>query len=279
MLPKLTDCCVSTKTSHLWSTPTSADPIHQYSIVTSLNKAHVLNGTHHVLYYRATSNMWAQKYTKARTIFSNYLQIVTIQIDFIVIFVRCGIQCSVRRSAHNQWKAKINFDNVISNVGNSYDSNTGIFIVPHNGTYDLTLRNMGRWTQVFTHIMRNEEILCTAYGVGTMGKVIMHLKLWNTQGTRATNPIQRWLQIWIQVSPLIELYLRLDFLKFFGVYWHFFTTMFHVDTMSTIASCEFTFTAYVHLLPQHAKTLSANRTGIFTSHHIFSDIQFIDTFF
>ena len=81
-----------------------------------------------------------------------------------------------------------------------------------------------------------------------MSKVIMRLKLWNTQGTQATNPIQRWLQRWIQVSPLIRLYLRLDFLKFFWVFWHFFTTMFHVDTMSTIASCEFTFTAYVHLL-------------------------------
>ena len=63
--------------------------------------------------------------------------------------------------------AKIIFDIVISNVGNSYDSATGIFTVPHNGGYELTLHNMGRWTQVFTHIMRNQEILCTAYGVGT----------------------------------------------------------------------------------------------------------------
>ena len=34
---------------------------------------------------------------------------------------------------------KIVFDDVITNVGSSYDETTGIFMAPHNGTYQFTV--------------------------------------------------------------------------------------------------------------------------------------------
>ena len=62
---------------------------------------------------------------------------------------------------------KVIFDNVTSNVGNAYDNVTGIFRVPHNGSYDLTLRNMGNPGGIYTDIVRNEAKLCRAHGSGT----------------------------------------------------------------------------------------------------------------
>ena len=54
------------------------------------------------------------------------------------------------------------FDNVISNVGNGYNSATGNFTVPHSGTYELTLTTMGTHATA-ANIMRGENGLCQAY--------------------------------------------------------------------------------------------------------------------
>ena len=70
---------------------------------------------------------------------------------------------------------KVIFDNVISNVGNAYDNVTGIFTVPHNGSYELTLRNMGNSGGIYTDIVRDNTRECTAHGVGTnqQGNVVV----------------------------------------------------------------------------------------------------------
>ena len=55
------------------------------------------------------------------------------------------------------------FDKITSNVGNGYNDVTGIFTVPYNGTYDLTLTNMGRLGAINTNLMRNQKRLCGSY--------------------------------------------------------------------------------------------------------------------
>ena len=67
---------------------------------------------------------------------------------------------------------RVIFDEINSNIGNGYDSNTGIFTVPYNGTYDLTLTNMGRFGAINTNLMGNEKRLCGSYAKEshTMGK-------------------------------------------------------------------------------------------------------------
>ena len=75
---------------------------------------------------------------------------------------------------------KVIFDNVTSNVGNGYDNVTGIFTVPHNGSYELTLRNMGSPGQIFTQIVQNDARLCVAHGTGIndQGKYIHIFTYW-----------------------------------------------------------------------------------------------------
>ena len=57
---------------------------------------------------------------------------------------------------------KVIFDNVTSNGGNAFDNVTGISTVPHNGSYELTLRNMGNPRGIYTDIVRNNARLCRA---------------------------------------------------------------------------------------------------------------------
>ena len=57
---------------------------------------------------------------------------------------------------------RVIFDYVISNVGNAYDSDTGVFTVTYNGTYELTLTNHSQ-TKVATSIIGPGGRLCQAY--------------------------------------------------------------------------------------------------------------------
>ena len=66
---------------------------------------------------------------------------------------------------------KVIFDYVISNVGNAYDNVTGIFTAPYDGTYELTLTNIGLGKTV-TNIMWPGGWLCQAYAkeINVLGK-------------------------------------------------------------------------------------------------------------
>ena len=60
------------------------------------------------------------------------------------------------------------FDVVLSDVSNGYDETAGIFTVPHNGTYDLTLRTMTvQNAEMYTNLMVNDERVCNSHGKGT----------------------------------------------------------------------------------------------------------------
>ena len=61
---------------------------------------------------------------------------------------------------------KVIFDNINSNVGNRYNSTTGIFTVPYNGTFKLTLTTMGKSSGAPTNIMRADDTLCQALSKG-----------------------------------------------------------------------------------------------------------------
>ena len=50
---------------------------------------------------------------------------------------------------------KIVFNNVLSNVGNGYDSTTGIFTAPRNGTYTLTLVTMATGGEHYAQLRVN----------------------------------------------------------------------------------------------------------------------------
>ena len=71
--------------------------------------------------------------------------------------------------AHDE---KVTFDNIITNIGNAYDSATGNFTVPYNESYELTLMTMGKATGAPTNIMRADVGLCQAFSKegGIMGK-------------------------------------------------------------------------------------------------------------
>ena len=71
-----------------------------------------------------------------------------------------SVQLSSQTTFNNN--QKVIFDNVISNVGNGYNNVTGIFTVPHNGSYELTLTNMRTLGRIFTNIMRNGQWMCVA---------------------------------------------------------------------------------------------------------------------
>jgi hypothetical protein len=62
------------------------------------------------------------------------------------------------------------FDVVIANLGNGYNKHTGVFIVPQDGVYVLTLTifpNSGTITSV--HILRNREVVGEIFGDMTNG--------------------------------------------------------------------------------------------------------------
>ena len=84
-----------------------------------------------------------------------------------------SVQLSSQTTFNNN--QKVIFDNVISNVGNGYNDVTGIFTVPHNGSYELTLRNMGNSGGTYTDIVRDNTLECTAHGAGTnqQGNVVV----------------------------------------------------------------------------------------------------------
>ena len=87
--------------------------------------------------------------------------------------VTFSVQLSSQTTFNNN--QKVIFDNVISNVGNGYDNVTGIFTVPHNGSYELTLRNMGNSGGIYTYIVLDNVLQCTAHGAGTnqQGNVVV----------------------------------------------------------------------------------------------------------
>ena len=58
---------------------------------------------------------------------------------------------------------RVVFDKITSSVGNGYNDVTGIFTVPYNGTYDLTLTNMGRLGAININLMKNHKRLCGSY--------------------------------------------------------------------------------------------------------------------
>ena len=60
---------------------------------------------------------------------------------------------------------RVVFDNVTSNIGNGYDNVTGIFTVPYNRSYELTVTNMGTSGGMYTNILLNNGLrLCNAHG-------------------------------------------------------------------------------------------------------------------
>ena len=50
---------------------------------------------------------------------------------------------------------KIVFNDVLSNVGNGYDSTTGIFTAPRNGTYTFTLATMAAGGEHYAQLRLN----------------------------------------------------------------------------------------------------------------------------
>ena len=67
------------------------------------------------------------------------------------------------------------FDVIISDVTNDYDVATGVFTVPYNGTYDLTLRTMTvQNTEIYTHLMINDQFVCKSHGKGSNLQVELH---------------------------------------------------------------------------------------------------------
>ena len=56
------------------------------------------------------------------------------------------------------------YPNIISNIGDAYNDNNGIFTIPSNGTYNLAVITMSAIDQhIYSHIMVNNEIECTAF--------------------------------------------------------------------------------------------------------------------
>ena len=94
---------------------------------------------------------------------------VHILLECILVFISCccsfsAVVFSVRLSADIPFalNVKIIFDNVNVNVGKGYNVTTGVFTVPHNGTYELTLTVMGTHA-ASANIMRADNGLCQAY--------------------------------------------------------------------------------------------------------------------
>ena len=75
----------------------------------------------------------------------------------------------VQLSAHIRFNAgnAVVFESVISNVGNSYDNTTGIFTVPHNGTYTFTLVTMSRGGNHYASIAVNGVSIGQTHGIGS----------------------------------------------------------------------------------------------------------------
>ena len=59
---------------------------------------------------------------------------------------------------------KIVFPNVFTNVGDAYDSITGIFTAPHNGTYQFMVFSVGTTGTQFAWITVNGEQLALSHG-------------------------------------------------------------------------------------------------------------------
>ena len=59
---------------------------------------------------------------------------------------------------------RIIFTNVISNVGNAYDSVTGIFTAPHNGTYQFMVFSVGTTGTQWAWVTLNGERLSFSHG-------------------------------------------------------------------------------------------------------------------
>ena len=72
---------------------------------------------------------------------------------------------------------KIIFTKVPTNVGNSYDNETGIFTAPHNGTYLFTVISMSTTGDHTALITVNGERLRPSYGFGGYrpGKLVFYI--------------------------------------------------------------------------------------------------------
>ena len=81
----------------------------------------------------------------------------------VSLFSGVAFRAEIKVHADYSEDDRVVFAKINSNIGNGYDSNTGIFTVPHNGTYDLTLTNMGRLGAINTNLMRNHKRLCGSY--------------------------------------------------------------------------------------------------------------------
>ena len=62
---------------------------------------------------------------------------------------------------------KIVFDDVITNVGSSYDGTTGVFTAPHNGTYQFTVITITTSGVNYAWIRVNGEQVTPALAMNT----------------------------------------------------------------------------------------------------------------
>ena len=83
----------------------------------------------------------------------------------------------LQRSDHRTCSVQLwRQSNVLSNVGNGYDNATGIFTVPHNGTYTFALVTMTQNGGHYAWIILNGERLSVTHGTDSYktGKTFNH---------------------------------------------------------------------------------------------------------